>query len=219
MAKGLFITGTDTEVGKTYVTCQLIRQYRRAGVEAVGMKPVASGLREVAGRWQNEDIEQIWQAADGVVERELINQFAFRAFIAPHLAAAQVDEPINMSKIIQAYQQLQACAQLVVVEGAGGLLTPLNESQSFVDLAQALKLDVILVVAIRLGCINHALLTQQAILGSGLSFAGWVANYPAAESARELAIEKSLDARLSAPLMAVMPWCSPGDLPEGLDLS
>lgn len=219
MAKGLFIAGTDTEVGKTYVACQLIRQYRHAGVEAVGMKPVASGLSKVSGRWLNEDVEQILLASDGVADRGLINQYAFTPFIAPHLAAVKAEQPISLQVISDAYWQLASASELVIVEGAGGLMTPLNQTETFIDLVQQLELEVVLVVAIRLGCINHALLTQQAMLSANIHFAGWVANYPDKNMLADIEVEESLKKRLNAPLLGVLPCFEAPSAGEILDLS
>ena len=219
MSKGLFIVGTDTEVGKTYVTCQLIRQYRRAGVDAVGLKPVASGMQEVDGQWINEDIEQIWQASDEVVSRELINQYAFTPFIAPHLAAAEAGELISLQKLEDGYARLAERAELVIVEGAGGLMTPLNDSETFVDLIQQLDVGVVLVVAIRLGCINHALLTQQAMQSANIRFVGWVANYPAAGLCADTQIETTLKKRLSAPCLGVLSYGESAYQTPSLDMT
>ncbi len=217
VSKGLFIAGTDTEVGKTFVTCQMIRQLRHAGIPTLGMKPVASGMQQQDGKWLNEDIEKIQQACNGEAPAKLLNQYAYEPFIAPHLAAAQAGESISVDVIYRAYHELAARARVVLVEGAGGLMTPLNADQTFMDLAVRLQLDVVLVVAIRLGCINHALLTQQAMQSTNLNFVGWVANYPLAGKADE-AVEKSLISRLDAPLLGVVPNDPEHDNVQELDL-
>ncbi|MCW8965010.1 MAG: dethiobiotin synthase [Gammaproteobacteria bacterium] len=218
MSNGLFVAGTDTEVGKTFITCQLLRQYRLDGVNAVGMKPVASGMQQVDGQWVNEDVEQIYQASGGIIGRELINQYAFSPFIAPHQAAQESGKSISLQKIEDGYTQLVERAERVIVEGAGGLMTPLNDKETFVDLVQRLQLDVILVVAIRLGCINHALLTQQVMQAGKIRFTGWVANYPEAAQSRDQAIEESLEKRLDAPLLGVMSWDPSREFVRNLDL-
>lgn len=205
-SQNLFIAGTDTGVGKTHISCELIIQYRRAGVNAVGMKPVASGMYEVDGEWKNDDIEKIHAAANGAIERTAINQYAYRPFIAPHLAAAQAGELISLEKIEHAYRQLAAHAERVIVEGAGGLMTPLNDTQTFVDLAQRLALPVVLVVAIRLGAINHALLSQRVMQAEHIDFAGWVANYPDNRHPFDADMQQSLEQRLNAPLLGVTAW-------------
>lgn len=217
-AKGVFIAGTDTEIGKTHITCLMLRQLRRAGINAVGMKPVASGLQMVEGRWCNEDVEKIWQASQGQVERPLLNQYAYEPFIAPHVAAARAGEVISLGPIHDAYRTLQAQADIVIVEGAGGLMTPLNERQTFIDLVKQLALDVVLVVGIRLGCINHALLTQQAMRSAGLNCLGWVANYPQETTPESRETLDSLQARLKAPMLGVIPWGESGNAVQEFDL-
>ena len=216
--RGVFIAGTDTEIGKTHITCLMLRQFRRAGINAVGMKPVASGMELVEGQWRNDDVEKIWQASERQIERTLVNQFAFEPFIAPHVAAARVGEVISIDPVHDAYTALQAQADIIIVEGAGGLMTPLNEQQTFVDLAGQLGLGVVLVVGIRLGCINHALLTQQAMLSAGLDCLGWVANYPQQDTPESPETIDSLRARLTAPMLGVIPWDKSGNAVQEIDL-
>lgn len=201
----IFIIGTDTEVGKTYVTGLLIRNLRDAGINAAGMKPVASGLIEKNGSMVNEDIETIVEAAGDSFDRSLINQYLYAPFVAPHLVAAQQGEEISLARIYECYRHLSAMADCVVVEGAGGLMTPLNDTQTFLDLARILAVPVVLVVAVRLGCINHALLTEHALQSAGVPLLGWVANYPQ-ESDRDMDVENSLKSRLQAPLIALVEW-------------
>ena len=217
MVKGIFIAGTDTGVGKTYVTCHLLEQYRALGVNAAGMKPVASGMSMKDGRWANEDVELIWQASGQAFPRQLINQYVYQPFIAPHLAAKQSGELIALAPVEQSFWQLEELADVVIVEGAGGLMTPINDHQTYVELARALELQVILVVAIRLGCINHALLTQQVLQQSKIPFAGWVANYTEAEELMPEVV-RSLEDRLNAPLLGVLPWNRRGDSSVDLNL-
>ena len=206
MSNGLFVAGTDTEVGKTYVTCRLLERLRAKGVHAVGMKPVASGMKLAGSTMVNDDVEQILSASGHGVPRELLNQYSFEQFIAPHLAAEQLGQRIELETVTKAFQELAQHADLVIMEGAGGLMTPLNDDATYLDLVQQLTLDVVLVVAIRLGCINHALLTQHVLQKSGVSLVGWVANYTTPGAARDKGIEKSLQSRLDAPLLGVMPW-------------
>ena len=214
--RGLFVAGTDTEVGKTFVTCQMIRQLRHAGIPTLGMKPVASGMQLIDGEWRNQDIDEIQQACNGEVAPELLNQYAYEPFIAPHLAAAQLGESISLDVIGRAYRELVGRCRFVVVEGAGGLMTPLNADQTFADLAIGLELPVVLVVAIRLGCINHALLSQQVMQSMNIRFVGWVANYPEAGEPDE-GIENSLVSRLDAPLLGVIPFDPSGNHVQELD--
>ena len=217
MAKGIFIAGTDTGAGKTYVTCRLLEQYRALGIKAAGMKPVASGMSMIDGQWVNEDVEQIWRASGRAFPRELINQYVYQPFIAPHLAAEQTGAQITIAPVEQCYRQLEAVADVVIVEGAGGLMTPINDQQTYVELVRDLALEAILVVGIRLGCINHALLTQQVLQQSKIPFAGWVANYAEAAEAMPEVVH-SLEARLNAPLLGVLPWSGRGDTPVDLNL-
>lgn len=176
MSTSFFITGTDTDVGKTHVACQLIAQYVAQGHKVVGMKPVAAGCELEKGEWVNQDVQKLTAASNVKAPRELITPYCFNEPIAPHLAAKNAGVEINIQKIIQAYQQLTTMADVVIVEGAGGLLVPLNENQNLADLAQALTIPIILVVGVKLGCINHALLTAEAIKARGLTLHGWVAN-------------------------------------------
>jgi len=192
---------------------------RNENIDAVGMKPIASGMQEIEGDWVNEDVQQILQASGGQVDRELVNQYAFDPFIAPHIAAAATDCAISINKITAAYEALATSAERVIVEGAGGLMTPLNETQTFVDLIHQLELGVVLVVAVRLGCINHALLTQQVLRAEGMNFVGWVANYPDPQQPRDIAIEESLKTRLHAPLLGAIPWDSLAENSSMLDIS
>lgn len=176
MKKAFFITGTDTGVGKTYVACKLICDYVAQGHKVVGMKPIAAGCELVDGEWVNEDVLKLTQASNVKAPRELINPYSFKAPIAPHIAAEQAGVKIEIAVIKQAFDKLAAMADIVIVEGAGGFLVPLNLRQSMADLAIALDIPVILVVGMKLGCINHALLTAEAIKARQLDLHGWIAN-------------------------------------------
>ena len=136
MRRGIFIAGTDTEVGKTHVTCRLLKQLRGEAIDAVGMKPIASGMEIVEGRMANQDIEMIWQASGESLSRELINQYAYQPFIAPHLAAARQAEIITIDVIDRALAELEQRSDVVIIEGAGGLMTPINRNQTFLDLSR-----------------------------------------------------------------------------------
>lgn len=174
--KAFFITGTDTDIGKTHVACELIRQYVAQGLKVVGMKPVAAGCELVDGKWLNEDVQRLTSASNVEAPLALINPYCFNEPIAPHLAAEKAGVEINIAKIVQAYHQLAKIADVVIVEGAGGFLVPLNAQDSLADLAEALDIPVILVVGMKLGCINHSLLTVEAIKARHLTLHGWVAN-------------------------------------------
>jgi len=171
-----FVTGTDTSVGKTTVTVRLMQQLVAQGLTVIGMKPVASGCEWVDGRWQNDDVLQLTAASNVSAPAELINPYCFEPAIAPHIAAAQAGVEIDFNVIRAAYAQLTTMADVVIVEGAGGLLVPLNATQTIADLIQALSLPALVVVGMRLGCINHALLTAQVLKQRNIDFCGWVAN-------------------------------------------
>jgi len=176
MKQAYFITGTDTDVGKTYVACKLIRDYIAQGYKAVGMKPVAAGCEFVNGEWINEDVLKLIQASNVVAPRELVNPYCFNEPIAPHIAAEKTGVKIEIEVIKQAFDALVTMADIVVIEGAGGFLVPINNRQSMADLAVALNIPIILVVGMKLGCINHALLTVEAIKVRQLALHGWIAN-------------------------------------------
>jgi dethiobiotin synthetase len=207
-AAGIFVTGTDTGVGKTLVASALLRAFGHCGLRAVGMKPVASGCRADANDRGNEDVAALVAAANVRAPIDLVNPYCFEAAIAPHLAAQQAGRSISLSRIRECYLALKRMADRVVVEGAGGLLVPLGPREDFGDLARVLELSVVLVVGMRLGCLNHALLTAETIRSRGLLFGGWVANridpvMPFFEENLE-----TLRQRLPAPLMAIVPFTS-----------
>ena len=173
---GLFITGTDTEVGKTVVSTALVAQLSQMGFRTLAMKPVASGAEKTADGWRSDDALRLMSVMTGEAEYREVNPYLFRPAVAPHLAAAEVGEAIDIALISSVFSSLRSRADALIVEGVGGWMVPLGESTGVQDLALALGLPVVLVVGMRLGCINHALLTEQAILGSGCRLAGWVAN-------------------------------------------
>ncbi len=212
MKRAYFISGTDTEVGKTLATCALLHAARLQGLRAVGMKPVAAGT-DRSGR--NEDVERLDAASSFTAEPELVNPYCFSAPIAPHIAAAETGRVIDPAVIQAAFDQLSAQADITLVEGAGGILVPLGPDFDTADLAACLKLPVILVVGMRLGCINHALLTAEAVLNRGLALAGWVANNIDPRMARRPENLAALTERLPAPLLGVLPYQETHD-PEGV---
>jgi dethiobiotin synthetase len=200
MASGFFVTGTDTGVGKTLVACALLHAFGAAGKRCVGMKPIAAG-RDASG-WQ--DIEALYEASALRAPRELVNQYAFEAPIAPHIAAQREGITLNLKIITEAYAKLGALAEVVIVEGAGGFMIPLNERETGADLARALGAPLILVVGMRLGCLNHALLTRRAIAAAGLRCAGWVADCIVPQM-RELERNiESLEQRLDCPRLGTI---------------
>lgn len=177
MSTAFFVTGTDTEIGKTHVTCLLLRQYAAQGLKVIGMKPIAAGCELVDGEWVNDDVQRLIVASNVQAPMDLINPYRFKEPIAPHLAAEKADVTIDIKVIVSAFKQLQTMADVVIVEGAGGFLVPLNANEDMADLAIALGIPTILVVGMRLGCINHSLLTAEAIKSRGLMLHGWVANH------------------------------------------
>ena len=171
-----FVVGTDTGIGKTHATCALLHALARRHARVVGMKPVAAGGVDTPQGLSNEDSIAHRAASTLQVPPELDNPILLPEPLSPHIAAARAGKPIEFATILDAYAQLRARADAVVVEGAGGFLVPLSDTQTGADLAVALKLPIVLVVGMRLGCLNHALLTAEAIRARGLHLAGWIAN-------------------------------------------
>jgi len=219
-SRGYFVTGTDTGVGKTRIATALLRAFASRGLRAVGMKPVAAGCKRVDGALVNEDATALTAASTVAAPVELINPYRFQSAIAPHLAAELAGETISLQRIGDAYVALAARADRVVVEGAGGFLVPLNEREDFGDLARLLELPVVLVVGMRLGCLNHALLTAEAVQRRGLRFAGWVANRLDATTPAVEQNVQTLCKRLGAPLLGIVPFAARTTEaePSGLDL-
>lgn len=202
---GCFVTGTDTGVGKTLVSAGLLHALARHHRRVVGMKPVAAGAVPWGGDWASEDAIALRAASTVAVPAVLDNPVLLPDPLSPHIAAARAGVQIDIAAIVRSYQALAAEADAVVVEGAGGFHVPLSDTTTGADLAQALALPVVLVVGLRLGCLNHALLTAEAVRARGLTLAGWVANRvdPAMGAVDEnLAY---LCARLAAPLLAEVP--------------
>lgn len=203
---GFFVTGTDTGAGKTLVASALLRAFAHSGLRAVGMKPVATGCRAQAHDRANEDVAALLAASNVHAAIDLVNPYCFEPAIAPHLAAQQAGCSISLAHIRDCYLALAGLADRVVVEGAGGLLVPLGPREDWGDLVKLLDLPVVLVVGMRLGCLNHALLTAEAIRSRGLPFAGWVANRidPAMPYFEDNV--ETLRRKLPAPLIGIMPF-------------
>ncbi|HTE14563.1 MAG TPA: dethiobiotin synthase [Burkholderiales bacterium] len=210
-ARGFFVTGTDTGVGKTLVACALLRAFAARGLRVIGMKPVAAGAHLVNGVWVNDDVEQLIAASNVRAPRDAINPYCFESPMAPHIAAAIQKNIIKIKYLRSYYQSLSAFAEVVVIEGAGGFCVPLNDHETSADLAQQLAVPVVLVVGMRLGCLNHALLTAEAIRARGLTLAGWVANHVDPAMAQADANVAALQARLAAPLLARIAFCGSPD--------
>ena len=209
-----FITGTDTDVGKTYIASALIKHFCKQGLISVGMKPVAAGAELVDGHLLNSDVTDLINAGNVNAERNLINPYVFAPAIAPHIAAEQVGVSVSLDRIQQAFDALQSLAEVVVVEGAGGFRVPINRQETMADLAVKLNLPIILVVGVRLGCINHALMTAASIRAAGLNLVGWVANRidPNMQVIEENIA--TLNAMLKAPCIADLAW---GEQPKFID--
>jgi len=213
--RGIFVTGTDTEIGKTYVTSLVIRSLVKKAKKVAGMKPIASGFEQIDGVWRNEDVDAIKLASNVEIPDKLINRYSFRQAIAPHIACANSDKEINLDLIKDDFRQCAKQADLVIVEGVGGWRVPLtyadpltleNKTETVADLAKLLGLPVILVVGMRLGCINHALLTAQAIQSDGLNLLGWVANCVDPAMPELESNIKTIEHLLAAPLIAKVPY-------------
>lgn len=204
MSGGIFVTGTDTGAGKTFVSCALLHGFRGAGLRAVGMKPVASGCEVREGRRWNEDVEMLVASSDAA-DRARVNPYLFDEPIAPHIAAQRAGVTIDLAKIIECHAALARDSDVVVVEGVGGFVVPLSREADMAMLAQALALPVVLVVGMRLGCLNHALLTVEAIAARGLRLAGWVANCIDGDMVRVEDNIAALDARIAAPRIGTLP--------------
>lgn len=204
-APAWFVAGTDTEVGKTFATCALLLALKHRGQRAIGMKPVAAGT---GADGKNDDVERLVAASGVAAPRELINPYLFQPAIAPHIAAAEAGVSIDIDHIVTAFEQLRPLADAVLVEGVGGFCVPLDEHSDTADLAEKLGLPVILVVGMRLGCINHALLSCQAIAARGLKLAGWIANRIDPAMSRFEENLAALRARIDTPLLGVIPAAS-----------
>lgn len=201
-----FVTGTDTGVGKTLISSALLHALSQAGLKTVGMKPLAAGADMRDGVLHNDDVASLEAASSLSVPRELLVPYLLREPAAPHIAAALERRTIDPQRLLQAYSQLSSEAEAVVVEGVGGFRVPLTDDFDTADLAEKLQLGVILVVGLRLGCLNHALLTAEAIAARGLTLVGWVANQidPAMPHQRDNI--DALRSRLSAPLLGAVRW-------------
>ncbi len=205
MKQGVFITGTDTDCGKTVVSVALIRALRKQGITAAGFKPVAAGARWHDGELRNDDSMALIEACGFDLPYQQVNPYCFEQPIAPHLAARETDQPINMETIRRAFTAVNAAADIVVVEGAGGWRVPLGANWDMQSLAQSLGLPVVLVVGLRLGCLNHAQLSEQVILDSGVELLGWIGSHVDPNMERLNENIASLEACLQTPCLGVIP--------------
>jgi len=203
---GFFVTGTDTEVGKTLVSGALILKLREQRINAIGFKPVVAGTYQDAnGTTLNEDLETLRIASNLGVDELNLCPYVLNQPAAPHLVASEQNLELEMSVITQAFRHIQKQADCIVVEGAGGLLIPLNDEEDLGDFAIEINLPIILVVGMKLGCINHALLTNEAIKARHLNIAGWVANTLHSEMLLLQGNLQTLQTRIAAPFLGLIP--------------
>ena len=209
-ALSFFVAGTDTEIGKTLVSCALLHGFARENLRAAAMKPIASGAVEREGMLHNEDADQLDAAATVALPPGIRTPFMMREPIAPHIAAAREGIALDIGRIVDAHRVASTLADVVVVEGVGGFRVPLDDTHDTADLAVALNLPVVLVVGMRLGCISHALLTAEAIASRGLTLAGWVANRVDPDMLYPDENIRSIQQRIDAPLLGVIPHLAAG---------
>lgn len=205
-APGVFITATDTGAGKTWCTLGLLSALRSGGKKAAGMKPVASGCEDTPAGLRNADALSLQAASTAACPYETINPYAFRPPIAPHLAAQDAGVEIDLERIAAAYAELSAASDTILVEGVGGWRVPLGGGRFLVDLVRRLEIPVILVVGLRLGCINHAILSAATIAGDKVQLAGWVANQVDPTYTETRRTIETLSTIIPAPLLASLPF-------------
>jgi dethiobiotin synthetase len=206
------VTGTDTGVGKTLVTAALLRRLRESGVAVAGMKPVAAGSMAGPEGPANEDALLLQAESSIRHPYAVVNPWLFEPPIAPHLAAAEAGVAIDLERIVAAHARIRAGADVVLAEGAGGFLVPLDDRRSFAELPALLGMEVLLVVGLRLGCLNHALLTAEAIASRKLALTGWIGNAIDPDFARRDGNLATLAARLPAPCLGIVPWMRQTDI-------
>ncbi|MFN3704220.1 dethiobiotin synthase [Thermomonas sp.] len=206
-----YVTGTDTGIGKTFSSCALLHTLRGRGLRAAGMKPVASGCTRIGGAWRNEDALALQAAGEPGIAYADINPFALEHPLAPELAARDAGIEVTLPPILNAHARLSTQADALVVEGVGGWAAPLSATLMQADLVRALQLPVVLVVGLRLGCINHALLSARAIAADGLTLAGWIGSHIDPVMARVEDNIAMLRERLVAPCWGVLPHVPGGD--------
>ena len=210
-AFSVFVTGTDTGVGKSLVSAALLLTLAKHYPRVVGMKPVAAGTSEIKGIQANDDVLALRAASTVSVPPELDNPVLLADAVSPHIAAARAGVEISIPHITSCHRQLLQLADVVVVEGAGGFMVPLSDTETGADLAQALNLPLVLVVGMRLGCLNHTLLTLEAIRARGLKLVGWVANHIDPAMQAQASNITFLQRHIPAPLLASIAWQDDAD--------
>jgi dethiobiotin synthetase len=202
--KRLFITGTDTEIGKTYVARALISQLVEGGYRVAAMKPIASGCERTGQGLRNEDAVTLMAAANVSLPYGVVNPYAFEPAIAPHIAAVDAGQTIDVQEVASAARTIEA--DYLVVEGVGGWCVPLGGGRLLAELARAIADEVIIVVGMRLGCINHALLTASQVNRDGMPVTGWIANHVDPDMQVQAENLETLRSLIPAPLLGVLPW-------------
>lgn len=205
-----FVTGTDTEVGKTVASAALLQAARLLGHATAGYKPVASGSEMTPEGLRNTDALALQRNSSVGLDYAAVNPYTFAEPTSPHIVSADEGRPIDFAVMSAGLRALEARAEWVLVEGAGGWFTPLSDAQTFADWVQAERLPVILVVGVKLGCINHAMLTARAIQQAGLTLAGWVANDVVPPGRRHREYLETLNRVLPAPCLGEIPWLADG---------
>ncbi|AIX50638.1 dethiobiotin synthase [Pantoea eucrina] len=208
--KRWFITGTDTEVGKTVASGALLQAASAAGLRTAGYKPIASGCEMTAEGVRNSDALALQRYSSVPLRYEQVNPLAFMEPTSPHIVSAEEGRPIDFAQLSAGLRSVEAQAEWLLVEGAGGWFTPLSETQTYADWVIAEQLPVILVVGVKLGCINHAMLTAAAIKAAGLPLAGWIANDIQPPGKRHREYIASLRQRIDAPFLGEIPWLASG---------
>lgn len=206
-----FVTGTDTEIGKSLCSAALLHAFAMQGKRAAGMKPIAAGATWAGDHWHNDDVALITAASSVAVAPELVCPYLLHEAVAPHIAAAGEGISFDLAHIGACLAQIRQQADITIVEGVGGFRVPLTDTQDTADLAVQLNLPVILVVGMRLGCISHSLLTVETIQARGLHLAGWIANQIDPGMRHSGANLEALKARIPAPLLGHIPHLVPAD--------
>ena len=209
MAQGYFITGTDTDVGKTLVSLALLQALKNQGHRVAGMKPISAGCKLANNELCNDDAIKLQHRSSIKIPYKTVNPYAFEPPVAPHLAAKNLGISIEIDNIVSSYRTIAAQVDRVIVEGAGGWLVPLDERRTMADIVDALALPVILVVGLRLGCLNHALLTVENIKMRGAILGGWVVNVIDASMSFKQQNIDTLKQRIDSPLLGIIPYQQP----------
>jgi len=206
MIKGYFITGTDTDVGKTWIALGLLTLFKNKGLSTTVMKPISAGCQQTSAGLRNNDAVELIKHATVKPVYETVNPYAFEAAIAPHIAAQNNGIEMNIPTIKKYFDQLSKTADITIVEGAGGWKVPINKTETMADVAKALGLPVILVVGMKLGCLNHAILTVENMLDRKIEIAGWVANTLSPHFEEQQANIETLKTWLGIPLLGNIPY-------------